>query len=142
MQASSGGSNPGTPVPAYSQCLELENKMLDSPSSCMHTTVISGSSRRQPVCAGPPPLIAPTISLPGTSSSTSGKRSRKNYVDPCVIAPLKKRRIQVGRREHATLDCTVSQAVASPPTNVHIGHMFNLILDKLLICFIVFFVSG
>ena len=103
MQASSGGSNPGTPVavPAYSQCLDLENKMLDSPiaGSCMHTTVISGSSRsRQPVCAGPPPLIAPSISLPGTtsSSSTSGKRSRKNYVDPCVIAPLKKRRIQVG----------------------------------------------
>lgn len=103
MQATSGGSNPGTPgaVPAYSQCLDLENKMLDSPSSCMHTTVISGSSRsRQPVCAGPPPLIAPTISLPGTSSnSSSGKRSRKNYVDPCVIAPLKKRRIQVGNRK-------------------------------------------
>lgn len=90
-QASNAGSNPTTP--AYSQCLELENKMLGSPGSCMHTTVIAGSPRQQPVCPGPPPLIAPSISLPSTSA---GKRSRKNqYVDPCVIAPLKKRRIQV-----------------------------------------------
>ena len=69
--------------------LESSMSALSGSSSCMHTTVISDpNSRQHPICL-PPPLIT-------TSSVSSGsKRGRKDFVDPCMIAPLKKRRIQV-----------------------------------------------
>ena len=86
----------------------------------MHTTVIAGSSRQQPVCPGPPPLIAPAINLP---SANPGKRNRKNYVDPCVIAPLKKRRIQVKERlkenEGERVRCGYKLHNISQPTSLN-----------------------
>ena len=65
------------------------------PSSCKmmqpdHNMILTDSGvRHHPVAFMPPPLIS-------TGSSTgSGSKRRKDYVDPCSIAPLKKRRIQV-----------------------------------------------
>lgn len=45
-----------------------------------------------------PPLEASSSGSSRSGSTTSGtsKRGRKHFVDPCAIAPLKKRRIQVG----------------------------------------------
>jgi len=68
--------------------LALENQMV-GPS--MTQGLLVGANSR-PHLAAPP---AASLSLP--VQTTSGKRSKKgsSFVDPCAIAPLKKRRIQV-----------------------------------------------
>lgn len=85
-------SNCSTPsTPPYSQTLALENQMVGS--SITHGLI--GSNSRQHLAA--PAAISMILPLDSTASS-SGKRVRKNdFVDPCAIAPLKKRRIQVSR---------------------------------------------
>lgn len=59
------------------------------------TRGLVGNNSRQHLAA--PAAISMVIPLEASSSTTSGKRVRKNnsFVDPCAIAPLKKRRIQV-----------------------------------------------
>lgn len=88
-------SNASTPTtPPYSQSLELENKILDvstmgiAPTT--YTTVIASGGDTRHVACRPPPPLQPIHSLP-----TSKRGRSKTFVDPCVIAPLKKRRIQV-----------------------------------------------
>ena len=53
--------------------------------------ITEGGSRHQPI-AIPPPLISTTV----THSPTVSSKRRTEYLDPCQIAPLKKRKIQVG----------------------------------------------
>lgn len=86
---------PTPTTPPYSQSLELESRMLDVstmhgyvPSPCMHTTVIAGADQRHAVAA-PERQHIPVIPAP------KSRGRAKNFVDPCDIAPLKKRRIQV-----------------------------------------------
>ena len=49
--------------------------------------LVGGNSRQH--------LAAPAVSKVALDLNSAGKRSRKNFVDPCALAPLKKRRIQV-----------------------------------------------
>lgn len=87
-------------TPPYSQCLDLENRMLDVstmhayvPPPCMHTTVIAGTDRRHSgQAAATPERPLPTVAH---ASAPKSRARAKNFVDPCDIAPLKKRRIQV-----------------------------------------------
>ncbi len=58
------------------------------PSPCLHTTVIAGAEQRHVIAAAPEHHL-PIIPAPKSRGRT------KNFVDPCDIAPLKKRRIQV-----------------------------------------------
>ena len=102
----SASSTPPT-TPSYSQSLELENRMLDGSSMVLaapapvgvaplHTTVISGPSIaecRHPVCPTAAELQLPSVSIKTSTASSKAKRGR--IEDPCQIAPLKKRKIQV-----------------------------------------------
>lgn len=60
-----------------------------------HTTVIAGSSARQPVCTPPPQQQPRQLSFVSPHGALLKRSRGKNFVDPCEIAPLKKRRIQV-----------------------------------------------
>lgn len=57
----------------------------------MPTTVIAGQER-QPVCES---QATPVMPPPTRSINPRHGRRNKSFVDPCEIAPLKKRRIQV-----------------------------------------------
>lgn len=60
-----------------------------------------GGNARQHLAA---PAAAVSLVIPTEAGTSVGKRSRKtNFVDPCVVAPLKKRRIQVRERERDIL---------------------------------------
>ena len=61
------------------------------------TQGLVGSNARQHLAAPPAiSMVVPLEASSGTTASSSSKRARKNnFVDPCAIAPLKKRRIQV-----------------------------------------------
>lgn len=99
-------------TPSYSQSLELENRMLDGSTipaaahaSAMQTTVISSGPNvdcRHVVCqpSGRQFQIQTTsvasISLPGSSFKATRTKPRARTEDPCQLAPLKKRKIQVG----------------------------------------------
>lgn len=87
-------SNCSTPsTPPYSQTLALENQMVGPLSQCL-----VGGNNRQHLPAAPPAASSVSMTLipSQASGSASGKRTRKtNFIDPCTIAPLKKRRIQV-----------------------------------------------
>lgn len=97
-------------TPSYSQSLDLETRMLDGSTMPMigstmvsipsHVpplhTVISGPAAdcRHAVC----PSVRPEIQIPTgiPRTSTTGKtKIRGRTEDPCQIAPLKKRKIQV-----------------------------------------------
>ncbi len=64
-------------------------------SSCKMMTTsgafLTGIGNRQQPIARPPPLVTTNMS----PSVTVGSKRRTEYVDPCQIAPLKKRKIQV-----------------------------------------------
>lgn len=77
--------------------------MVGPISQCL----IGGNNRQH--LAAPSPSMAMVLPLHATGS-TSSKRGRKNFVDPCSIAPLKKRRIQVGRICLAVHKCMLEQA--------------------------------
>lgn len=92
-QPASTCSTPSTPP--YSMSLDLERKMLEplGPSSCKMMQpglLVSDNGSRQPV-AVPPPLISTTTA----NSPSVGSKRKTEYLDPCQIAPLKKRKIQV-----------------------------------------------
>ena len=94
--SSVNASNASTPTtPPYSQTLDLENKMLDVSTMGLapttYTTVIASGENRHAVCR--PPQPPPLQRIHPTPTSKRGRS--KTFVDPCVIAPLKKRRIQV-----------------------------------------------
>lgn len=81
-------SNRSTPsTPPYSQTLALENQMVGP-------GLLVGGNSRQHLAAPPASVILP-VEASTSNTSASNKRGRKNFVDPCAIAPLKKRRIQV-----------------------------------------------
>jgi hypothetical protein len=86
-------------VPEYSQSLDLESTILLSSAmnmsspNCLPTTVIAGQER-QPVCEPGHHQITVTPTATRTINPRQGRRN-KTFVDPCEIAPLKKRRIQV-----------------------------------------------
>ena len=85
-------------TPEYSQSLNLESTMLLSSGmnlsspNCMPTTVIAGQDR-QPVCESQ--QSSSTIIPQQRSINPRQGRRNKSFVDPCEIAPLKKRRIQL-----------------------------------------------
>lgn len=64
-------------------------------SSCKMMTppgaFVTGSGNRQQPIAVPPPLV-------NSNPGSTGSKRRGDYVDPCQIAPLKKRKIQVSIR--------------------------------------------
>lgn len=102
-------------TPSYSQSLDLETRMLDGSTMPMigstmvsiptHVppplhTVISGPAAdcRHAVCPSvrPDMQVPTTLSgLPRTSTAASKTKMRGRTEDPCQIAPLKKRKIQV-----------------------------------------------
>jgi hypothetical protein len=119
MTTSASCSTPTTP--SYSQSLELETRMLDGSAMVtipahvppLHTTVIStgpAADCRHAVC--PPemqqiPTTLATIPRPLSSSvkPTTGKtRMRGRTEDPCQLAPLKKRKIQVSSMHYDTIE--------------------------------------
>ncbi len=97
-QRTSNRSTPSTPP--YSQTVALENQMIGPHTHItpIPLNLVGGNSRSHQLA---PPTN--TGSPGSTSSSSSGsstgistrKRGRKTFVDPCAIAPLRKRRIQV-----------------------------------------------
>ena len=70
----------------------LSSGMNLSSPNCMPTTVIAGQDR-QPVCESQ--QSSSTIIPQQRSINPRQGRRNKSFVDPCEIAPLKKRRIQV-----------------------------------------------
>ena len=75
------------------------------PSSCKMMSpgmlITDIGNRHQPM-AMPPPLI--TANITG-STATMGSKRRTEYIDPCQLAPLKKRKIRV--RIHSCIDYTM-----------------------------------
>lgn len=85
-------SNCSTPsTPPYSQTLALENQMVGPMSQCL----VGGNGRQHLPAPAPPSSMSMTLPTQASASVVPGKRTRKHFVDPCSIAPLKKRRIQV-----------------------------------------------
>ncbi len=56
---------------------------------------VTGTSSRQQPIALPPSFVTANR----TPSVSNGSKRRTEYVDPCQIAPLKKRKIQVSLRK-------------------------------------------
>ena len=89
-------------TPAYSQTLSLESTMLQSSTLGLSTplglptTVIAGQERHAQA-AGRGSSYSSTVGAapPRSINPRQGGRRQKSFVDPCEIAPLKKRRIQV-----------------------------------------------
>lgn len=87
-------------TPAYSQTLNLEATMLQTSTLGLPTplglptTVIAGQERHAQA-VGHPSHVLPGAAPPRSINPRQGGRRQKSFVDPCDIAPLKKRRIQV-----------------------------------------------
>jgi hypothetical protein len=102
-------STPPT-TPSYSQSLELEHRMLDGSTmvtipglSPLQTTVISTADCSRHVVCQPPGLGRPELQI-HTAQTTIARipmhgaaksKMRGRTEDPCQLAPLKKRKIQL-----------------------------------------------
>ena len=120
---SASGSAPSTPPYSHPHSLELESRMIDStmaqlggvPQQHATCTVIAGSdgSRHGGPAAVQPPSSSSSRHLKQASSvgaPVGTRRGAKQFVDPCDIAPIKKRRIQV---EHTAMHNTQHECLAS-----------------------------
>lgn len=96
----------------------LATVSLGLPTPCgLPTTVIAGQERHDAV-------ISPSVSVPLSRSINprQGRRT-KTFVDPCEIAPLKKRRIQVRvycQRSHC-LECSLLYPHASTQVAIYLN---------------------
>ena len=74
----------------------LQTSTLGLPTPLgLPTTVIAGQGRHGQAVGHPSHVAAAAVSQPSINPRQGGRR-QKSFVDPCEIAPLKKRRIQVG----------------------------------------------